>query len=158
MIFRRNNGSACRNCRPQARQSRKPPGNAAPTHRRRLLHNNSFDSAWSSAATDVSSHSSIQFCGKPFHACSSSTRRPCASAAAYQITGSARSGKTPLPGATVTAANTLTGKNFAAVTNLDGKFDFAEIPAADTSFELNSWASRFSRRKLFSILKIRRQK
>ncbi len=47
---------------------------------------------------------------------------------AYQITGSARSGKTPLPGATVTAANTLTGKNFAAVTNLDGKFDFAEIP------------------------------
>jgi trimeric autotransporter adhesin len=47
---------------------------------------------------------------------------------AYQITGSARSGKTPLPGVTVTAANTLTGKKFATVTNLDGKFDFAGIP------------------------------
>src|SRR5712691_8999013 len=40
----------------------------------------------------------------------------------YEITGSARSGKTPLPGVTVTAANTLTGKKYAAATNSEGKF------------------------------------
>jgi len=45
----------------------------------------------------------------------------------YEITGSVRSGKTPLPGATVTAANTLTGKKFAAVSGLDGKFSFSGI-------------------------------
>lgn len=45
----------------------------------------------------------------------------------YEITGSVRSGKTPLPGATVTAANTLTGKKYAAVTNLEGKFSFSGI-------------------------------
>jgi len=41
---------------------------------------------------------------------------------AYEINGSARSGKTPLPGVTVTATNTLTGKKYAAVTNSEGKF------------------------------------
>src|SRR6266566_4493374 len=45
-----------------------------------------------------------------------------AAAPAYEINGSARSGKTPLPGVTVTAANTLTGKKFSAVTNSEGKF------------------------------------
>ena len=40
----------------------------------------------------------------------------------YEINGSARSGKTPLPGVTVTAANTLTGKKYAAATNSEGKF------------------------------------
>ncbi|HKM67617.1 MAG TPA: TonB-dependent receptor [Candidatus Acidoferrum sp.] len=45
----------------------------------------------------------------------------------YAISGSARSGKTPLPGATVTAANTLTGKKYTAVTNADGKFTFSGI-------------------------------
>src|SRR5713101_294020 len=40
----------------------------------------------------------------------------------YEITGSARSSKTPLPGVTVTAANTLTGKKYAAATNSEGKF------------------------------------
>src|SRR5271157_530886 len=49
------------------------------------------------------------------------------SAPNYEITGSARSGKTPLPGAAVTAANTLTGKKYAAVTNADGKFSFSGI-------------------------------
>ena len=43
-------------------------------------------------------------------------------APAYEISGSARSGKTPLPGVTVTAANTLTGKKYAAATNSEGKF------------------------------------
>jgi hypothetical protein len=40
----------------------------------------------------------------------------------YEIDGSARSGKTPLPGVTVTAANTLTGKKYSAATNSEGKF------------------------------------
>ena len=47
---------------------------------------------------------------------------------AYEIKGSARSGKTALPGVTVTAANTLTGKKYAAATNSEGKFDFSGIP------------------------------
>jgi len=45
----------------------------------------------------------------------------------YQITGTARSGKTPLPGATVTASNTLTGKKYSAVTDAEGKFTFEGI-------------------------------
>src|SRR5208283_3740068 len=50
-----------------------------------------------------------------------------ASAPNYEITGATRSGKTPLPGAAVTAANTLTGKKYAAVTNAEGKFSFSGI-------------------------------
>src|SRR5262249_24929695 len=46
----------------------------------------------------------------------------------YQISGSAHSGKTPLPGATVTAANSLTGKRFVLVTTPDGKFEFTTLP------------------------------
>lgn len=38
------------------------------------------------------------------------------------------SAKTPLPGVTVTAANTLTGKKFSVVTAGDGTFTFAAIP------------------------------
>ena len=49
------------------------------------------------------------------------------SAPSYEITGSTRSGKTPLPGAAVTAANTLTGKKYAAVSNAEGKFTFSGI-------------------------------
>jgi hypothetical protein len=45
----------------------------------------------------------------------------------YAISGTARSGKTPLPGATVTAANTLTGKKYSAVTDADGKFSFTGL-------------------------------
>jgi hypothetical protein len=44
---------------------------------------------------------------------------------AYEISGSARSGKTPLPGVSVTAANTLTGKKYSAATNSEGKFGFS---------------------------------
>ena len=40
----------------------------------------------------------------------------------FEIAGSARSGKTPLPGVTVTAANTLTGKKYLAASNSEGKF------------------------------------
>jgi trimeric autotransporter adhesin len=46
---------------------------------------------------------------------------------AYEITGSAHSGKTPLPGATVIASNTLTGKKYSVVTNSDGKFSLTGI-------------------------------
>jgi hypothetical protein len=46
---------------------------------------------------------------------------------AYEINGSARSGKTPLPGVSVTAANTLTGKKYAAATNSEGKFGLSGI-------------------------------
>ena len=40
----------------------------------------------------------------------------------YQITGSAHSGKTPLPGVTITASNTLTGKKYSVATISDGTF------------------------------------
>ncbi len=43
------------------------------------------------------------------------------------ITGSVISGKVPLPGVTVTAQNTLTGKKYVASTELDGTFKL-EIP------------------------------
>ena len=45
--------------------------------------------------------------------------------ATFEITGSAHSGKTPLPGVTVTAANTLTGKKYVSATNSDGKFSLS---------------------------------
>src|SRR5215469_3094658 len=40
----------------------------------------------------------------------------------FEIAGSAHSGKTPLPGVSVTAANTLTGKRYVSATNSEGKF------------------------------------
>ncbi len=48
--------------------------------------------------------------------------------ATYQITGSVHSGKTPLPGVTLTASNTLTGKKYAAATISDGKFALNGLP------------------------------
>src|SRR5882724_8241408 len=50
-----------------------------------------------------------------------------AAAPTYEITGSVRSGKTPLPGVSITAANTLTGKKYAAATNSEGKFALSGI-------------------------------
>ena len=46
----------------------------------------------------------------------------------YQITGSVRSGKTPLPGVSVTASNTLTGKKYTAATLSDGTFALLGLP------------------------------
>lgn len=46
----------------------------------------------------------------------------------YQISGSVHSAKTPLPGVTVTAANTLSGKKFSSVSGNDGAFVLAGIP------------------------------
>jgi trimeric autotransporter adhesin len=53
---------------------------------------------------------------------------PPAPSAAFQITGTVKSGKTPLPGVTVTAANTLTGKKLSAATAIDGSFVFKSVP------------------------------
>jgi hypothetical protein len=50
-----------------------------------------------------------------------------ATPSSFEITGVARSGKTLLPGAAVTASNTLTGKKYAAVTGADGKFTFSGV-------------------------------
>jgi hypothetical protein len=47
-----------------------------------------------------------------------------ASASSYSISGIVRTGKSALPGVTVTAANTLTGRKFATTTDLDGSFSF----------------------------------
>jgi hypothetical protein len=48
--------------------------------------------------------------------------------AAFEITGSVKNGKTLLPGVTVTASNTLTGKKYSTVTSANGTFVFANLP------------------------------
>jgi hypothetical protein len=53
---------------------------------------------------------------------------PAAQAPSYQITGSVHSGKTPLPGVTLTASNTLTGKKYTVATISDGTYLFAGLP------------------------------
>jgi len=49
-------------------------------------------------------------------------------AQSFQITGTIRAGKTPLPGVTITAANTLTGKKLSVVTAANGAYDFSGLP------------------------------
>jgi len=46
----------------------------------------------------------------------------------YRITGSVHSGKTPLPGVTLTASNTLTGKKYSVATISDGTFALLGLP------------------------------
>ncbi len=46
----------------------------------------------------------------------------------FEITGVVRAGKTPLPGVTVTAANTLTGKKFSVATAANGTYTFTGLP------------------------------
>jgi hypothetical protein len=53
-------------------------------------------------------------------ACSQELAGPAANG--FQITGTVKNGKTALPGVTVTAAHTLTGKKTTVVTGLDGSF------------------------------------
>ena len=48
--------------------------------------------------------------------------------ASYQITGSVHSGKTPLPGVTLTVSNTLTGKKYSSATIYDGTFAMIGLP------------------------------
>jgi hypothetical protein len=53
---------------------------------------------------------------------------PPAAPAAFEITGTIHAGKTPLPGVTVTAANSLTGKKFSAATGANGTYTFTGLP------------------------------
>jgi hypothetical protein len=53
---------------------------------------------------------------------------PAAQTSSYQITGSVHSGKTPLPGVTLTASNTLTGKKYTSATISDGTFVLRDLP------------------------------
>jgi hypothetical protein len=53
---------------------------------------------------------------------------PAAPPTTYQITGSVHSGKTPLPGVTLTASNTLTGKKYSTATISDGTFLITGLP------------------------------
>jgi hypothetical protein len=53
---------------------------------------------------------------------------PAVQAPTYQITGRVHSGKTPLPGVTLTASNTLTGKKYSAATISDGTFVLLGMP------------------------------
>ncbi len=46
----------------------------------------------------------------------------------FEISGTVRSGKTTLPGVTVTAANTLTGKKFSVATASNGTYSFTGLP------------------------------
>lgn len=55
------------------------------------------------------------------------TAPPASAPITFEITGSARSGKVSLPGVTVTAANTLTGKKYLAATNSEGKFSLSGL-------------------------------
>ena len=48
--------------------------------------------------------------------------------ATFQISGSVRNGKILLPGVTVTAANTLTGKKYSVVSATNGTFQFTGLP------------------------------
>jgi hypothetical protein len=48
--------------------------------------------------------------------------------ASFEITGTVRAGKTPLPGVTVTASNSLTGKKFAVVTASNGTYTLSGLP------------------------------
>src|SRR5215472_11227195 len=47
---------------------------------------------------------------------------PSSSAAFGEITGTVKSGSIPLPGVTVSAANSLTGKKYVTSTDVDGSF------------------------------------
>src|SRR5712675_2393852 len=49
-------------------------------------------------------------------------------ATSFQISGIVKAGKTPLPGVTVTATNSLTGKKFTVATGANGTYTFTGLP------------------------------
>src|SRR6266478_6927591 len=51
-----------------------------------------------------------------------------ATPATFEISGMVRAGKTPLPGVTVTASNTLTGKKFFVATAANGSYTLSGLP------------------------------
>ena len=53
---------------------------------------------------------------------------PAPPATTFEISGVVKSGKTPLPGVTVTASNTLTGKKFSTATAPDGSYTLKGLP------------------------------
>ena len=53
---------------------------------------------------------------------------PPSAPATFEITGTVRAGKTALPGVTVTASNSLTGKKFSVATTASGTYTFAGLP------------------------------
>lgn len=66
--------------------------------------------------------------GAVFLVCLNAQDTPPAAAPTYGISGTVKNGKTLLPGATVTASNTLTGKKYATVTSTNGGFAFTNLP------------------------------
>jgi len=53
---------------------------------------------------------------------------PSPAPASFEISGIVRAGKTPLPGVTVTASNSLTGKKFSVATGANGTYTFTGLP------------------------------
>src|SRR5260370_915973 len=53
---------------------------------------------------------------------------PAPVATSFQINGIVKAGKTPLPGVTVTATNSLTGKKFTVATGVNGTYTFTGLP------------------------------
>jgi hypothetical protein len=53
---------------------------------------------------------------------------PAVAPASFEINGSVRAGKTPLPGVTVKASNSLTGKKFTVATSANGTYSFTGLP------------------------------
>src|SRR5882762_1506563 len=53
---------------------------------------------------------------------------PAPVATSFQISGIVKAGKTPLPGVTVTATNSLTGKKFTVATAANGTYTFTGLP------------------------------
>jgi hypothetical protein len=58
----------------------------------------------------------------------SATSMPPTAPASFEISGIVKAGKTPLPGVTVTASNTLTGKKFFVATSANGTYAFTGLP------------------------------
>jgi len=56
------------------------------------------------------------------------TPAPPPAPASFEISGVVRAGKTPLPGVTVTASNSLTGKKFFVATGANGTYTFTGLP------------------------------
>jgi len=56
------------------------------------------------------------------------TQTPPPAPASFEISGIVRAGKTPLPGVTVTASNSLTGKKFSVATAANGTYTFTGLP------------------------------
>lgn len=66
--------------------------------------------------------------GAVFLVCLNAQEAPPATTQTYGISGTVKNGKTLLPGVTVTASNTLTGKKYSTVTSTNGTFAFTNLP------------------------------